>query len=421
MSILILYLPSGTPASATEYSYTLTADGHTATRHASAAAALLPDPGRTGEVVAVVPVRALSWQRVTLPQGADSSPARLRSVLEGLLEEQLLDDPAQLHFALEPGAEAGTPVWVAVCDRVWLRDCLHALEAAGRTVSRIVPEFAPGEAGTHSERELYALGVPEDAQLVLTAQGPDLAVTVLPLSAATLALATQSQAQAQTQADGDHPLRVRADPAVAGMTEQLLHRPVELSTTSQRSLTAARGDWNLAQLEFSSTGRTRALRSVSSAVNSFLRAPQWRAARWALGIAVLAQIVGLNVWAMKERQSLAAKENGIRSTLQQTFPNVKVVVDAPVQMEREVAQLRQIAGSVSLRDLEPQLAAAGAALPPGRVPSQVEYAESELHLTGVTLTNEELDSANQRLRTDGFFARQQNGQVWIRAAEGNKP
>ena len=205
------------------------------------------------------------------------------------------------------------------------------------------------------------------------------------------------------------------------MTEQLLHRPVELSTTSQRSLTAARGDWNLAQLEFSSTGRTRALRSVSSAVNSFLRAPQWRAARWALGIAVLAQIVGLNVWAMKERQSLAAKENGIRSTLQQTFPNVKVVVDAPVQMEREVAQLRQIAGSVSLRDLEPQLAAAGAALPPGRVPSQVEYAESELHLTGVTLTNEELDSANQRLRTDGFFARQQNGQVWIRAAEGNKP
>ena len=55
------------------------------------------------------------------------------------------------------------------------------------------------------------------------------------------------------------------------------------------------------------------------------------------------------------------------------------------------------------------------------MPSQVEYAESELHLTGVTLTNEELDSANQRLRTDGFFARQQNGQVWIRAAEGNKP
>ena len=144
MSILIIYLPPGTPGPGTEYSYTLTADGHTATRHASAAAALLPDPGRTGEVVAVVPARLLSWQRVNLPQGANSSPTRLRTVLEGLLEERLLDEPANLHFALEPNARLGEPVWLASCDRSWLRESLQQLEAAGRSVGRIVPEFAPG-------------------------------------------------------------------------------------------------------------------------------------------------------------------------------------------------------------------------------------------------------------------------------------
>lgn len=407
MSILLLYLPTGTPGPTTEFSYTLTADGHTATRQASASAALLPDPGRTGEVVAVVPARALSWQRVTLPQGATTSAVRLRSVLEGLLEEQLLDEPAQLHFALAPDAQIGEITWVAVCDRNWLRQTLQLLESAGRSVGRIVPEFAPGSSDS---REVYALGVPEEAQLVLTSTSPDQAVNVLPLNAATLALGTHS-------ADPDQAVSVRAEPAVAGITEKLLNRSVELSTTHQRSLVAARGNWNLAQLEFSSSGRTRALRSVSGGLNAFLRAPQWRAARWALGLAIVAQIIGLNMAAYKERQSLAAKESGIRSTLQQTFPNVKVVVDAPVQMEREVAQLRQAAGSLSHRDLEPLLAATGAALPANQIPAMVEFADSELHLTGISLSNEELAQVNQRLQADGFVARTQGHQLWVRAAE----
>lgn len=413
MSTLIIYLPAGMPGPTTEYSYTLTADGHTATRHASTTAALLPDPGRTGEVVAVLPVRALSWQRVTLPQGATTSPARLRSVLEGLLEEQLLDDPAELHFALAPHAHIGAPAWVAVCEREWLQAHLLALEAAGRSAERIVPEFAPAPTPSDADAtpEVFALGVPEDAFVVLTAQGNERdAVCVLPLNAATLALAVQ---------DSDAPPTVHAEPAVAAMTEKWLNRPPELSTYSQRALAAARSEWNLAQLDFASSGRIRAMRSATGAFNSFFRAPQWRAGRWALGLAVIAQLIGLNVWAFKERQSLTAKEGGVRSILQQTFPNVRVVVDAPVQMEREVAQLRQQAGSVSRRDLEPLLAAAGAALPKDKTPTQIEFANAEIRLTGVSLSAEEMDAANQRLRADGFTARQQDRHVLIQSAEND--
>src|SRR6218665_1893770 len=97
MSTLILFLPPGRPGPATEYSYTLTAAAHHPPGHASAPAALLPEPARPGpEVVAVVPVRALSWQRLLLPPGlplgAGQQTPRLRSALEGLLEDRVLDD-----------------------------------------------------------------------------------------------------------------------------------------------------------------------------------------------------------------------------------------------------------------------------------------------------------------------------------------
>ena len=90
----------------------------------------------------VVPVWQLSWQRVALPKVA---PARLRAALDGLLEEHLLDDTAQLHFALEPGARPGQAagIWVAACRRDWLQAQLRALEQAGRPASRIVPAASP--------------------------------------------------------------------------------------------------------------------------------------------------------------------------------------------------------------------------------------------------------------------------------------
>ena len=416
MSTLILFLPLAPRGPATEYSYTLTADGHTALAQASAPANLLPEPSRPGgEVVAVVPARALSWQRVQLPLGVPlgTSPqtARLRSVLEGLLEDQLLDEPAQLHFALQPGARAGEPVWVAVCDRSWLREALQALEAAGRRVARVVPEFTPGPTASGGP-ELHALGTPEEARLVLCGHGADQGVAVLPLSSVALGLVGSAPAGTDTE---EPAAPVRAEPAVAALAERLLGRTVALHTASQRALDAARGDWDLAQFDLASTGRTRALRKAGSAANALLYAPQWRAARWGAGLLAAAQLVGLNAWAWQERDALAAKQVAVRQALTQTFPKVQVVVDAPVQMERELAALRQAAGSVSPRDLEPLLATAGAALPAGQLPSALEYSAGELRLRGVTLSADELAAVDTRLQAAGYSARLDDGSLWLRA------
>ena len=424
MSTLILFLPPARPGPATEYSYTLTADGHTAIRHATAPTALLPEPTRPGgEVVAVVPARALSWQRVQLPPGLPLGPGqqtpRLRSVLEGLLEDRLLDDAAQLHFALQPGAQAGEPLWVAVCDRAWLREHLQALEAGGRRVARVVPEFAPGPTAS-GRPELCALGTPEDACVVLTGQGADHGVAVLPLSntAVLLARAGAPAAGPTPAGDGDDALVVRSEPAVAALAERTLGQRVALHTASQRALDAARGDWDLAQFDLASTGRTRALRKAGSLASALINAPQWRAARWGAARLAVAHQVGRNARAWPERQARAAKQAAVRSTLTQTFPKVQVVVDAPVQMERELAQLRQAAGSVSQRDLEPLLAAAGAALPAGRRPTAIEYTPGELRLRGIALAPEEEAALSARLQAAGYRAQLDDGSLLLRTAEG---
>ncbi|SDM69380.1 general secretion pathway protein L [Oryzisolibacter propanilivorax] len=413
MSTLVITLSEPGSATPDRYDHVLSADGQAVTRHASSEAALLPGAGRTGETVALVPVRALSWQRVTLPPGSLAQPARLRAVLEGLLEEHLLDEPAALHFALAPGAQAGSPAWVAVCDRAWLRAALQTLEAAGHPADRVVPEFAPG-ATASGQTEATVLGPPEDARLVLAGMGDEQALAVLPLAAAP-ALGLPGPA-----AEGAPP--VRAEPAVVALAERLLTRPVQLQTAPERALAAARGAWDLAQLDLASSGRRRALRRAAGGANTFLRAPQWRAARWGLGLALAVHVIGLNLWALQDRQQLAAQQAQVRAVLTGTFPQVQVVVDAPLQMQRELARLRAGAGGLSPRDLEPLLAAAATALPPGRLPSAIEYGDGELRLRGIALGAEELAALRQRLAGDQADARQQDdGTLVLLAAAGGTP
>lgn len=405
MSTLILHLPLALPGPHTEYRYTLSLDGHSASGHGSARAALLPV---ASETVAVVPAQALSWQRVSLPQGVGAQSPRLRAVLEGLLEERLLDEPAALHFALPPQAPAGSPVWIAICDRAWLRASLQALETAGRPVARVVPEFAPGTTAS-GQPELFAQGVPEDAHWVVTGYGADAGVVVLPLSSAALALVN-------LQADDGNAAPIHAEPAVAALAEKTVGRPVQLETHSTSALRAARGEWDLAQFDLASSGRTRALRKAGSLASALLHAPQWRAARWGVAVLLLAHLLGLNLWAWQERQSLVAKQASVRNALTQTFPQVKVIVDAPVQMERELALLRQSAGALSAQDLEPLLAISASALPATWQASAIDYSSGELRLRGPALSADEQSHASDTARASGYQLHTEGDTVLVRAA-----
>lgn len=401
MSALIVYLPSQPAGAQAEFEYALTIDGSQLESHGSAQAQLLPAPPRAGaEVVAVIPAEKLSWHRVELPKGTSASSPRLRAVLEGLLEDQLLDDPEDLHFALQPQVRPGAPVWVAACDRAWLRAGVQALEAAGRPASRIVPEFAP-----EGEPVLYALGDPQAPLLV--AAGPE-GVSVLPLSTQSLALLPALPED----------VPCIAEPLVASLAEQVLQRPPGLQQAPQRWLQSARSAWDLAQLEFSSSGRARAFKKLGTAWADLLAAPQWRPARWGALLLVAVNLVGLNAWAWRERSALDDKRQAVRNTLTQTFPQVKVVVDAPVQMEREVAALRQLTGATSGRDLEAMLGALSTASPPQRPVSGLEFVNGELRIKGLAYSAEEARNVAAALRSQGYSATMQGETLLVTQGAG---
>lgn len=394
MATLILTLPRTGLQAGSVVDYVLSPDGLAVGTASSAPLALLPSAGtgRVTETLLLVDAAQLSWHRVQLPKGAAGNSSRLRAVLEGLLEDQLLDDPATLHFALAPGAAKDASTWVAVCDKAWLRSSLQTLEAAGITVARIVPELVPDALADASQSagagSLYAI---DNAGQPLLLHASASGVTPWPLQASTVALLQWPQ-----------DATLRAEPAIAALAEQLFGRSVQLQSRAERALAACQSDWDLAQLDLVNNQRSRSLKRLGAAARTLLQAPRWRAARWSLLALIAVNLLGLNVRAGAERAALQAQRKAIDTVLTGTFPATQVVVDAPVQMQRAVAALQQNTGALGARDFETLLGAWAHAAPAAPAPSGIDFANGELHLHGVALAGPALAEATQALKAQGY-------------------
>jgi type II secretory pathway component PulL len=230
----------------------------------------------------VLPTNRVSVHAVMLPP----TPAhRMQAALAGVLEEQLLDEPADLHFALAPDAttamKAGRAFDVMVCDKAWLQALLDKARGQGQTIHAIVPESAAQQA--------------------------------------------------------------------AG--------------------------WNLAQFDF--RPQSRISTQLQSAARAVWSAPAWRWARIGLLVLVAVQIIGLNLWAWRDRAELADKRAQIGQILLQSYPETKVVVDAPAQMAKSLAQDKAQRGGLNEQSLESQLASKAIV---AKAYSQIDFSSGELKL-----------------------------------------
>ncbi len=409
MTTLIVTLPAEPLDMAALYDYVLSPDGSTLAEQSRAPLALLPLLGKAdGEVVALVPAQRLSWHQVQLPKGTlgrrffqEGGALRVRAVLDGLLEDRVLDDTAQLHFALEPQPSTDAPVWVAACERAWLRLALQVLEQSGRAATRIVPEFTP-----QALRDtLFVTGEADAAFLVGAAQG---SLAVLPLCRDAISLLGASEEK-----------MIVAEPAVVALAETLFQRPVTLQPSGQRQLQAAQSNWDLAQFDLVTSQGARAWKHGSDVMREVLRAPRWRAARMAVLALLAINLVGLNAWAWKENSLLINQRQAISTVLTTTFPKVRVVVDAPIQMAREVATLRQASGAPSSRDLESMLGAFGALAPVGTVPTAIEFMAGELRLKGLALSAEQVAALSFQLKPQGYVVNVDADNLVIKLGAGS--
>ena len=369
-------------------------NGQSLADHGSGAAALLPPDD---DVVLVLPPRAVSWHRVALPRVAG---ARLRAALDGLLEERLLADTAGLHFALEPGGRPGQTLWVAACDKAWLRSWLHVLEGAGRPVSRIVPAIAP--LGTSHSPAAVHWAHQHKGQAWLASATPQ-GVTCLPVS----------DGMAAALSGGPEDAHWLTEPAVAAQAERCLDRRLELVALPAWLLRSAQTDWNLAQFDLSLSSGARRTQRLRQTMRQFISAPAWRPARWGLAALLLSSMVGINAMAWVERSTLAAKQVAMTRTLQSTFPDITLVMDAPLQMQRELVRLQQASGTLSQSDLEAVLAAV-AGVAPDAAPTAVDFSPGDARLGGWTLPAPQLEAVQQALNQRGWQASLDGGSLRIR-------
>lgn len=372
------------------------------------------------ETVAIIAARHLSWHRVQLPAGvlprapaSDPMGPRLRSVLEGLLEDRLLDEPATLHFALQPAPYGDDGVWIAVCDRAALQHALQQLQAGGHIVHRLVPESTPVSADSPSPLWLTGTDV---APLALWCDEQGVHQWPLPASATHAATWPAPVTQQLKRA----PV-VCAEPALAAWAEHALDSAVQVQSAHERLLQHAQQcQWNLAQGPLSLHKAWSV--SLQQAMTTLWHAPVWRPARWMAALLLLVQLAGVNVAAWQARRQENQLQTDIATTLTRTFPQIQVVVDAPVQMQRGVAALQQSSGAPTGQDMDVMLQTLHRNLPPalsGQAPNAINYEAGSLRLSGLAWGEEQAQQVVQSLRSHQLELRR-DGTDWVVSA-GDTP
>lgn len=397
MSKLIVSLPwrlpnsgpphaAGSAATSLEYSYALASDANHLISSGAAPLNLLPQADKT---ILVAPVQALSWHQIDLPK---IPRARLRAALDGLLEDRLLDDTSAMSFALSPDAplgKAATGVWVVACDKAWLTGSIQTFEAAGCRVTQVVPQYWPTEPAV-----VCVTGSLEEAWL--TRAAPD-GVLTMPLRASGMTEATSA-----LLADFPGDAAVLAEPAVAALAEHSLARQVVLRQSAAGLLQSAQSLWELAQFEQRLSGDGEGIKRLRRTWQTFGHTPAWQPARWGLVAVLLANVIGLNAWAWQQQSALAAKRAQLGQLLTQTFPGVQVVVDAPLQMAKEMALLRQATGALSAQNFEAILSSISTSAVINTAPTAIEYIANTVHLKGLKWSNAELSMAQEKLTPLGY-------------------
>lgn len=124
-------------------------------------------------------------------------------------------------------------------------------------------------------------------------------------------------------------------------------------------------------------------------------------------------MVGLQAWAWKEQSALQAKRDAIRAVLLSTFPDVRVVVDAPQQMARALADLQRQSGAASSLDLETMLGLFQTLALEESTPSAIEFIAGELRLKTQPISDAQLASLSTRLQAQGYAAQMRGDSLVI--------
>jgi len=127
---------------------------------------------------------------------------------------------------------------------------------------------------------------------------------------------------------------------------------------------------------------------------------------------VATQVIGLNLWAWHLRTAQDERRAAQISLLQATFPQVRAVLDAPLQMQRETALLRAAAGKPDDGDLEPLLRAAAAVWPADLAAVEsIRFEPGRLTLSASSWDAQRIEQFRAQLRPRGLQVEAVDGRL----------
>ena len=318
---------------------------------------------RANEVEAVLPAARVLFARLKLPR---VNAATIRELLPFAVEDRLLADPAHIH-AVAGHTNARGETIVAVVDRDALQSAVDALTHAGLRPRRAWCESA-----------LLAGGQRDWHVVVGSAHGflvdDDGVAVAFDRSGASLPLAVRATLD-EAAGRGERPdaVRVHASggaplPDIASWSEQA---GLPFTAGGQWESIAAgatpRGAIDLLQGDFSTRERTFSTARIS---------------RPALGLAAAIALLQLTFTAVdflrlrSQQRDLAARQEAV---FRESFPQAQAVVDPPLQMARNLAELKRSRGLAAEDDFLTQATRAAREFPDGSARS-LAYANGKLEI-----------------------------------------
>ncbi len=329
-------------------------------------------------------------------------PARLKQALPNLVEDALATDAQPCHIGIGPALDGATPGrgprrrLLMVADRAWVRAVLDAFAEHRHRRRHILPAQLCVPLAAQAEEEA-------GAEPSLTPPGAEPAAETAAVPA-TLVVEAAASALAQGGALGDALGEALPDTATRGTRQWQLtvrtgaHAGYGLllgdDALAAWQALAPEGNW-YADADATALAPVPALRQAGRAgwplwidgAQACLREPgldlaqfefaqgradRWNLVAWRLPLAlaaglVLVQLIGMNThWLLlrNEQQRLEAAQ---AQTLRGAFPQTPTVIDAPLQMRRQVEQLRIASGRSTPDDFLPladRFAQAARRLPP---------------------------------------------------------
>lgn len=314
----------------------------------------------------VIPASRVLFTRVNLPP---ANAAKTRQLLPFAIEDKLLANPESIH-AVAGAREASGETPVAVVDKSWVNQVMGRLLEAKISPQSMVPETTlpplpadgwsmvwDGSSGFVRTGEMSGLALDNS-----DGDGPPLGLTLALNEARAKNAAPQKIVLLSPDNDHSTDLAAWSEalglPVLAGGAWSHAHANPQTSSI------------NFLQGEYAKSA------NLSGAMR--LAKPLWILAGLIAALHIGATMVD---WAMLKYQKNAL-QNGMTERFKKVFPDSKVIVDAPLQMSRNLADLRRAAGISDASDFLPLLAAYSNALAgtPNARTTAVQYEKGKLQV-----------------------------------------